>query len=130
MLQNGHLRKGAVTCKCRENLVLGRFAGGVQGFLESVLGKGLGEHGKTFQLCQFCSRFWLDLYSWESSLSDGYLELHFISIDKLAGFFKNRRHAVLGEVSLAELLNVWQHAYCNKFSELQQHRLFQLHDNC
>ncbi|KAG5530240.1 hypothetical protein RHGRI_030571 [Rhododendron griersonianum] len=91
MLQNGHLRKGAVTCKCRENLVLG---------------------------------------SWESSLSDGYLELHFISIDKLAGFFKNRRHAVLGEVSLAELLNVWQHAYCNKFSELQQHRLFQLHDNC
>lgn len=89
MLQNGHLRKGAVTCKCRENLVLGRFAGGVQGFLESVHGKGLGERGKTFQLCQFCSRFWLDLYSWEISLSDGYLEFHFISIDKLAWYGKS-----------------------------------------
>lgn len=82
----GHLRKGVVTCKCRENLVLARFAGGVQGFLESVRGKGLGERGKTFQLCQFCSRFWLDLYSWESSLSYGYLELHFISIDKLGRY--------------------------------------------
>ncbi|XP_052188982.1 protein ACTIVITY OF BC1 COMPLEX KINASE 3, chloroplastic isoform X1 [Diospyros lotus] len=40
--------------------------------------------------------------------------------------FRNQKHAVLGDVLLEESLSAWQHAYCNKFSELQLHLLLQL----